>query len=103
MIERRAAQVRHVLQSAGKGDDTMKFTKTALIASAAAMSLGLAACDGPQEEVMEDQAEEMETAMENEADAMEDAGMEAEADAMNEAADDVEDQMEEQADEMDGM
>ena len=81
----------------------MKFTKTALVASAAAMSLGLAACDGPQEEAMEDQAEATETAMENEADAMEEAGMEAEADAMNEAADEAEDNMEEAADEMDGM
>ncbi|MBY6127634.1 hypothetical protein KUW15_02780 [Qipengyuania aquimaris] len=81
----------------------MKFTKTALIASAAAMSLGLAACDGPQEEAMEDQAEALETDLENQADAAEEAGMEAEADALNEQADDVEDALEEQADEMDGM
>ena len=81
----------------------MKFNKAAIVASAAALSLGLAACDGPQEEAMEDQAEATETAMENEADAMEEAGMEAEADAMNEAADDAEDTMEAQADEMDGM
>lgn len=76
----------------------MNFNKLTLVASAAALSLGVAACDGPTEEAMEDQAEAMETSMENEADAMEDAGMEVEADAMNEAADDVEDQMEAAAD-----
>ena len=67
----------------------MKFTKATLVASAAAMSLGLAACDGPTEE------------------AMEDAGApEAEVEAMEDKADAVEDTMEEQADtvgeEMDG-
>lgn len=75
-------------------------------AAASTLAFGLVACDGPTEEAMEDEGEAMETSMENEADAMEDAGMEAEADAMNEAADEVEDDMEEAADttgeEMDG-
>lgn len=67
----------------------MKFTKATLVASAAALSLGLAACDSPQEEAAEEQAE----AMEDQADQMEDAGQisDAEADAMEEQADRVED------------
>ena len=82
----------------------MKFTKTALIASAAAMSLGLAACDGPQEEAMEDQAEAMESELDAQAEAMEDAGAPEEAvEAMEDKADAVEDAGEEAADEMDGM
>ena len=72
--------------------------KIVAFASAAALGLGLAACDGPQEEAMEDQAEAQETALENEADQIEDMGMEAEADALNEQADMVEDQGEEMAD-----
>ena len=72
----------------------MKFTKATLVASAAAMSLGLAACDGPTEEAMEDTGEQMESELDAQAEAMEDK------------ADAVEDTMEEQADtvgeEMDG-
>ena len=83
----------------------MKFTKTTL-AMTAALSLGLAACDGPNEEAMEDQAEAGETAMEEQADVLDAQGMDAEADAMNERADDYEDTMEATADtvgeEMDG-
>ena len=64
------------------GDISMKFTKATLVASAAALSLGLAACDSPAENQMEDQADQME-----------DAGQitDAEADAMEEQADRVED------------
>ena len=84
----------------------MKFSKATIVASAAAMSLGLAACDGPTEEAMEDNAEAVETQMEEQADELDQAGMDAEADAMNDAADQYEDQMEEKADtvgeEMDG-
>ena len=46
----------------------MKFTKATLVASAAAMSLGLAACDGPTEEAMEDKADAVEDTMEEQAD-----------------------------------
>ena len=60
----------------------MKFTKATLVASAAAMSLGLAACDSPAEEAAEEQAE----AMEDDAAAMEAEGTitDEEADAMTE-------------------
>ncbi|MBX7527944.1 hypothetical protein [Qipengyuania vesicularis] len=82
----------------------MKFTKATLVASAAALSLGLAACDGPQEEAMEDAAEEQESAIDAQAEAMEDAGASEEAvEAMEDKADAVEDAGEEAADEMDGM
>ena len=85
----------------------MKFTKATLVASAAAMSLGLAACDGPTEEAMEDTGDQMESELDAQAEAMEDAGApEAEVEAMEDKADAVEDTMEEQADtvgeEMDG-
>ena len=85
----------------------MKFAKTTLVATAAAMSLGLAACDGPQEEAMEDQAEMAESELDAQAEAMEDAGApEAEVEAMEDQADAVEDAGEEAADtvgeEMDG-
>ena len=87
-------------------ENFMKFTKTTFALTAAAMSLGLAACDGPTEEAMEDQAEAGETAMEEQADTLDAQGMDDAADAMNEQADDYEDAMEAQADtvgeEMDG-
>ena len=74
------------------------------IASVAALSLGLVACDGPQEEAMEDAAEAEETALDNQAEQMEDAGASEEAvEAMEDKADAVEDAGEEAADEMDGM
>lgn len=77
----------------------MKFTfKTAMVASVAAMGLGLAACDSPQEEVAEEQAE----AIEEQADDMEDAGAitDEEADAMEAQADDIEDAAEGDTDAM---
>ena len=85
----------------------MKFNKTTIVASAAALSLGLAACDGPTEEAMEDNAEMRESELDAQAEAMEDAGApEAEVEAMEDQADAVEDQGEEMADtvgeEMDG-
>lgn len=63
--------------------------KTAMVASVAAMGLGLAACDSPAEEAAEEQAE----AMEEQADDMEDAGMitDEQADAIEAEADDIED------------
>ena len=80
--------------------------KFALVA-VATLGLGLAACDGPTEEAMEDQAEETESMMDAEAEAMEDAGApEAEVEAMEDAADAAEDEGEAMADtvgeEMDG-
>ena len=76
----------------------MKFTKATLVASAAALSLGLAACDSPAEEAAEEQAE----AMEDQADAMEDAGQitDEQADAMEAQADDIEDAAEGDTDAM---
>ena len=77
----------------------MKITfKTAMVASVAAMGLGLAACDSPQEEAAEEQAE----AIEDQADAMEDAGAitDEEADAMEAQADDIEDAAEGDTDAM---
>ena len=72
-----------------KGEVHMKFTKATLVASAAALSLGLAACDSPAEEAAEEDAE----AIEAQADDMEAAGQitDAEADVMEEQADRVED------------
>ncbi|WP_379548419.1 hypothetical protein ACFCW2_04425 [Qipengyuania sp. DSG2-2] len=82
----------------------MKFTsKTAMVATAAALSLGLAACDGANEEAMEDAGEEMVEATEAEADAMEEAGEITgdEADAMVDEAEDTADAMEEEGETMD--
>ena len=83
----------------------MRMTKT-FAAATAALSLGLVACDGPNEEAMEDRGEAMETQLETQADIVDDQGMDEQADALNEQADDVEDAMEAQADtvgeEMDG-
>ena len=69
----------------------MNFNKLTIIASAAALSLGVAACDSPQEEAAEEQAE-----------AMEDAGeiTDAEADAIEAEADDIEDAAEGDTDAM---
>lgn len=63
--------------------------KILAFASAAALGLGLAACDSPTEEAAEEEAE----AMEEQADDMEDAGMitDEEADAMEAEADNMED------------
>lgn len=75
----------------------MKFNKLTLVASAAALSLGVAACDSPAEEAAEEKAE----AMEDTADAMEDAGeiTDEQADAMEAEADDIEDAAEGDTDE----
>ena len=76
----------------------MKFNKATLVATAAAMSLGLAACDSAAENEAEENIEEMEDARDNQVDAMEEAGeiTEDQADVMDES-------MEEQADEIDEM
>ena len=72
----------------------MKFNKAMIIASAATLSLGLVACDGPNEEAMEDQGEQMESELDAQAEAMEDAGApEAQVEAMEDKADAIEDTM----------
>ncbi|QZD96405.1 hypothetical protein [Qipengyuania gelatinilytica] len=78
----------------------MKFTKTALVASAAAMSLGLAACDSPAENQAEDEIEAMEDVRDAQVDQMEEAGeiTEDQADAMDDQTDAMEEQMEDQVD-----
>ena len=75
----------------------MKFNKLAIVASAAVLSLGVAACDSPSEEAAEEQAE----AIEDQADTMEDAGeiTDEQADAMEAQADDMEDAAEGDTDE----
>jgi vacuolar-type H+-ATPase subunit H len=104
-----------VVQPKQEGNYMKAFAKSAILASAAAMSLGLAACDSPTENAAEDQADAVrdsaeatadaieetadamdpavdgvdsraENAMENKADAVRDAG-EAKADAMEDNAD----------------
>ena len=70
----------------------MKFNKLTIVASAAALSLGVAACDGPTEEAMEDQAEQAESELDAQAEAMEDAGAsDAAVEAMDDKAEAVED------------
>ncbi|MGB3166903.1 MAG: hypothetical protein WBA68_09030 [Alteraurantiacibacter sp.] len=81
--------------------------KIIAFASAAVLGLGVAACDGPTEEAMEDEAEQTESELDAQAEAMEDAGApEAEVEAMEDAADQAEDEGEAMADtvgeEMDG-
>ncbi|WP_121118869.1 hypothetical protein [Croceibacterium ferulae] len=63
--------------------------KIIAFASAAALGLGLAACDSPQEEAAEETAE----VMEDRADNLEDSGVinDEQADAMEARADNVED------------
>ena len=81
----------------------MKFNKATLVATAAAMSLGLAACDSAAENEAEENIAEMEDARDNQVDAMEEAGeiTEDQADVMDDQTDAMEEQMEEQADDMD--
>lgn len=79
----------------------MKFTKTALIASAAAMSLGLAACDSAAENQMEDEIEATEDVRDAQVDAMEEAGeiTEDQADAIDDTTDAMEENAEDVVDE----
>ena len=75
----------------------MKFNKLTLVASAAALSLGVAACDGPNENAMEDAGEQQAEVVNEQAEAMEDAGQitDAQEDAITDAAEDKADAMEE--------
>jgi Spy/CpxP family protein refolding chaperone len=81
----------------------MKFNKTTIVASAAALSLGLAACDSPEENAMEDQAEQMEDNRDAMVNDMEASGeiTDEQADAMDDETDAMEESMEETADDMD--
>lgn len=74
-----------------------------LAASALTLGLGVAACDSPAENAMEDEATAIDEAAEAQADAMEDAGTitDEQADAIEEQGEETKDAMEEQADDMD--
>ncbi|HEY8605044.1 hypothetical protein [Tsuneonella suprasediminis] len=71
--------------------------KFIMISSALALGLGVAACDGPKENAMEDAGEQHAEAVNDKAEAMEDAGQitDAQADAMTKKAEDKADAMEE--------
>jgi hypothetical protein len=73
--------------------------KLIAIASAAALGLGVAACDSAAENEAEDLGEENAEMVEEEADALEDTGAitDEEADAMTDAAEDQADAMEDAA------
>ena len=81
----------------------MKFNKISIVASAAALSLGLAACDGPAENAMEEDAEQMEDNRDAMVNDMEASGeiTDEQADAMDDETDAMEESMEETADDMD--
>ncbi|MXO48819.1 hypothetical protein GRI69_11180 [Erythrobacter vulgaris] len=81
----------------------MKFTKATLVASTAAMSLGLAACDGANENAMEDAGEQQAEEVNDMADQMEAEGAitSDQEDAMVDDAEDTADAMEEQGEMMD--
>ena len=81
--------------------------KLIAISSALALGLAVAACDGPREEAAEDTGEANAEAVNEQAEAMEDAGTmtDEQADAMTDTAEDKADAMEdagEAADEGDG-
>lgn len=72
-------------------------------AIAAALTLGLAACDGPKENAMEDAGEQNAEMVNDQAEAAADAGQitDEQADAMTEKAEDKADAMEEKGEAMD--
>lgn len=74
-----------------------------MFATVAALGLGLAACDGPKENAMEDAGEQNAEVVNEQAEAMEDAGTvtDAQADAMTDTAEDKADAMEETGEAMD--
>ncbi|MXO60762.1 hypothetical protein GRI89_14560 [Altererythrobacter salegens] len=73
------------------------------VAAATALGLGVAACDGANENAMEDAGEQQAEVVNEQAEAMEDAGQitDEQADAMTDAAEDKADAMEEQGEAMD--
>lgn len=78
--------------------------KLIAVTSAIALGLGLAACDGPKENAMEDAGEQNAEMVNENADAMEDAGTmtDAQSDAMTDTAEDKADAMEEAGEAADG-
>ena len=79
---------------------TFKHTATVMIA---ALGLSVAACEGPNEEAMEEQGDAMVEGVEAEADALEDTGQitDAQEDAMVDNAEDKADAMEDKGEAMD--
>ena len=79
----------------------MKFAKTTLVATAAAMSLGLAACDSAAENQAEDEIEATEDVRDAQVDQMEEGGeiTEDQADAIDDQTDAMEESMEDEVDE----
>jgi len=77
--------------------------KLIALSAVAALGLGLAACDGPNENAMEDAGEQQAEVVNEQAEAMEDAGQisDAQEDAMTDQAEDKADAMEEQGEAMD--
>lgn len=75
--------------------------KTSMLA--ATLSFGLVACDGPKENAMEDAGEQQAEAVNEQAEAMEDAGQisDAQEDAITDKAEDKADAMEQQGEAMD--
>ena len=78
----------------------MNFNKAAFVVSAAALSLGLAACDSPAENQAEDNIEATEDARDAKVDQMEESGQitEDQADAMDDQTDAMEENAEDQVD-----
>jgi len=77
--------------------------KILAFATAAALGLGVAACDGANENAMEDAGEQNAEVVNDQADAMEDAGVinDTQEDALVDAAEDQADAMEEQGEAID--
>ena len=77
--------------------------KIIAIASAAVLGLGVAACDGPNENAMEDAGEQQAEVVNEQAEAMEDAGQisDAQEDAVTDQAEDQADAREEQGEAID--
>ena len=77
--------------------------KIIALASATVLAFGVAACDGANENAMEDAGEQNAEVVNDQADAMEDAGVinDAQEDAMVDSAEDKADAMENQGEAMD--
>lgn len=77
--------------------------KIIALASATVLAFGLAACDGPNEEAMEEAGEANAEVVDDQADALEDAGAitDTQEDAMVDAAEDQADAMEVQGEAID--
>lgn len=80
----------------------MKLITTPRLAAVAlaATTLGLAACNDPADDAMEQQADAVEATAEESADALDDMGMDTQAEAVEDAGEAKADAMEEKADEI---